>query len=47
MVSFMNVANNAILRSNLPSNTGLDKYGITTINQPLNLTKEQLSKAAV
>lgn len=44
MVSFMNVANNAILRANLPKRANLDEYGITAINHPLNLTKEQLSE---
>ncbi|KAM9713003.1 retinal-specific phospholipid-transporting ATPase ABCA4a isoform 3-T3 [Menidia menidia] len=47
MVSFMNVANNAILRANLPKGTNLDEYGITAINHPLNLTKEQLSEITV
>uniref|UniRef100_A0A673CI96 ATP-binding cassette, sub-family A (ABC1), member 4a n=1 Tax=Sphaeramia orbicularis TaxID=375764 RepID=A0A673CI96_9TELE len=47
MVSFMNVANNAILRANLPHGAKLDQYGITTINHPLNLTKEQLSEVTV
>ncbi|KAM4606531.1 retinal-specific phospholipid-transporting ATPase ABCA4-like [Polymixia lowei] len=47
MVSFMNVANNAILRANLPRWANLDEYGITAINHPLNLTKEQLSEITV
>ncbi|KAM6900621.1 retinal-specific phospholipid-transporting ATPase ABCA4a [Xenentodon cancila] len=47
MVSFMNVANNAILRANLPSGVNLAEYGITSINHPLNLTKEQLSEITV
>ncbi|XP_034068007.1 retinal-specific phospholipid-transporting ATPase ABCA4-like [Gymnodraco acuticeps] len=47
MVSFMNVANNAILRANLPKGANLDTYGITAINHPLNLTKEQLSEITV
>ncbi|KAF6716400.1 Retinal-specific ATP-binding cassette transporter [Oryzias melastigma] len=47
MVSFMNVANNAILRANLPDRANLDEYGITVINHPLNLTKEQLSEITV
>ncbi|XP_069554079.1 retinal-specific phospholipid-transporting ATPase ABCA4a isoform X2 [Brachyistius frenatus] len=47
MVSFMNVANNAILRANLPRSANLDEYGITAINHPLNLTKEQLSEITV
>lgn len=47
MVSFMNVANNAILRANLPKGANLAEYGITVINHPLNLTKEQLSEITV
>ncbi|KAJ8409561.1 hypothetical protein AAFF_G00229620 [Aldrovandia affinis] len=47
MVSFMNVANNAILRANLPAYADPSEYGITTINHPLNLTKEQLSEVTV
>ncbi|CAJ1081870.1 retinal-specific phospholipid-transporting ATPase ABCA4a [Xyrichtys novacula] len=47
MVSFMNVANNAILRANLPKDANLNEYGITAINHPLNLTKEQLSEITV
>uniref|UniRef100_A0A8C6P4U4 P-type phospholipid transporter n=1 Tax=Nothobranchius furzeri TaxID=105023 RepID=A0A8C6P4U4_NOTFU len=47
MVAFMNVANNAILRAHLPRGAHLDEYGITTINHPLNLTKEQLSEITV
>ncbi|XP_072306658.1 retinal-specific phospholipid-transporting ATPase ABCA4-like isoform X1 [Eucyclogobius newberryi] len=47
MVSFLNVANNAILRVNLPKNHVLAEYGITAINHPLNLTKEQLSEITV
>ncbi|KAM8731034.1 retinal-specific phospholipid-transporting ATPase ABCA4a isoform 1-T1 [Acanthopagrus schlegelii] len=47
MVSFMNVANNAILRANLPKGANLHEYGITAINHPLNLTKEQLSEITV
>lgn len=47
MVSFMNVANNGILRANLPKGANLDEYGITVINHPLNLTKEQLSEITV
>ncbi|XP_039982421.1 retinal-specific phospholipid-transporting ATPase ABCA4a [Xiphias gladius] len=47
MVSFMNVANNAILRAHLAKGANLDEYGITTINHPLNLTKEQLSEITV
>ena len=47
MVSFMNVANNAILRANLPKGANLAEYGITVINHPLNLTKEQLSEISV
>uniref|UniRef100_A0A8C9VTU3 ATP binding cassette subfamily A member 4 n=1 Tax=Scleropages formosus TaxID=113540 RepID=A0A8C9VTU3_SCLFO len=47
IVSFLNVANNAILRANLPASANPAEYGITTINHPLNLTKEQLSEVTV
>ncbi|XP_066547830.1 retinal-specific phospholipid-transporting ATPase ABCA4 isoform X2 [Amia ocellicauda] len=47
MVSFLNVANNAILRAYLPRDENPAEYGITTINHPLNLTKEQLSEVTV
>ncbi|XP_074859387.1 retinal-specific phospholipid-transporting ATPase ABCA4 [Carettochelys insculpta] len=47
MVSFLNVANNAILRANLPKGQAPEEYGITAINHPLNLTKEQLSEVTV
>ncbi|CAJ0965412.1 unnamed protein product [Ranitomeya imitator] len=45
--SFLNVMNNAILRSRLPEGKDPDKYGITAFNHPLNLTKEQLSEVAL
>nr|XP_034973105.1 phospholipid-transporting ATPase ABCA7 [Zootoca vivipara] len=47
MVSFVNVANNGLLRANLPAGADPSRYGITAINHPLNLTKEQLSEAAL
>ncbi|XP_072430717.1 retinal-specific phospholipid-transporting ATPase ABCA4 isoform X2 [Chiloscyllium punctatum] len=47
IVAFMNVANNAILRANLPELHYAEDYGITVINHPLNLTKEQLSEVTV
>uniref|UniRef100_A0A3Q1EF74 P-type phospholipid transporter n=1 Tax=Acanthochromis polyacanthus TaxID=80966 RepID=A0A3Q1EF74_9TELE len=47
MVAFMNVANNAILRAFLPSSAKPVEFGITAINHPLNLTKEQLSEVTV
>ncbi|CAL9697713.1 unnamed protein product [Knipowitschia caucasica] len=47
MVSFINVANNAILRVNLPKDSALAEYGITAVNHPLNLSKEQLSEITV
>ena len=47
MASFMNVANNAILRAFLPSSANPVEYGITAVNHPLNLTKEQLSEVTV
>lgn len=47
MVSYMNIANNAILRAYLPPHDNPSEYGITAINHPLNLTKEQLSEVTV
>ncbi|XP_043909754.1 phospholipid-transporting ATPase ABCA7 [Protopterus annectens] len=47
MVSFVNVLNNGLLRSNLPHGKDPDEYGITAFNHPLNLTKEQLSEVAL
>ncbi|KAL0187624.1 hypothetical protein M9458_014723, partial [Cirrhinus mrigala] len=47
LVSFLNVASNSILRGNLPAGRRAEEFGITTFNHPLNLTKEQLSFAAL
>ncbi|KAM9335582.1 phospholipid-transporting ATPase ABCA1 [Symphorus nematophorus] len=47
MVSFLSVANNAILRGNLPVGQDPRQYGISVSNHPLNLTKKQLSYAAM
>lgn len=47
MVAFMNVANNAILRAFLPPRAKAVQFGITAVNHPLNLTKEQLSEVTV
>ncbi|XP_049888886.1 retinal-specific phospholipid-transporting ATPase ABCA4 [Epinephelus moara] len=47
MVAFMNVANNAILRAFLPPSAKPVEFGMTAINHPLNLTKEQLSEVTV
>nr|XP_019951231.1 PREDICTED: ATP-binding cassette sub-family A member 1-like isoform X2 [Paralichthys olivaceus] len=47
MVSFLGVANNAILRGNLPAGEDPHQYGISVSNHPLNLTKEQLSFVAL
>ncbi|KAM6217102.1 retinal-specific phospholipid-transporting ATPase ABCA4 [Rhynchocyon petersi] len=47
VVSFLNVAHNAILRGSLHGIRNPEEYGITVINQPLNLTKEQLSEITV
>lgn len=47
MVAFMNVANNAILRAFLPPHAKPVQFGITVVNHPLNLTKEQLSEVTV
>lgn len=47
VVSFLSVANNAILRANLSTPEEARRYGISVSNHPLNLTKEQLSHAAM
>ncbi|NXK96435.1 ABCA1 protein, partial [Formicarius rufipectus] len=47
VVSFLNVASNGLLRAQLPPGTDPTCFGITTTNHPLNLTKEQLSEAAL
>uniref|UniRef100_A0A674F7I0 P-type phospholipid transporter n=1 Tax=Salmo trutta TaxID=8032 RepID=A0A674F7I0_SALTR len=41
IVSFLNVANNAILRGNLPTGRDPREYGISSSSHPLNLTKAQ------
>ncbi|XP_022381242.1 ATP-binding cassette sub-family A member 7 isoform X2 [Enhydra lutris kenyoni] len=47
MVAFVNRANNAVLRAQLPPGPARHAHSITTLNHPLNLTKEQLSEAAL
>ncbi|XP_062960402.1 retinal-specific phospholipid-transporting ATPase ABCA4 isoform X1 [Cynocephalus volans] len=47
LVSFLNVAHNAILRASLKEDKSAEEYGITLISHPLNLTKEQLSEITV
>ncbi|NWX42570.1 ABCA1 protein, partial [Steatornis caripensis] len=47
IASFLNVINNAILRSNLQQGKNPSAYGITAFNHPLNLTKQQLSEVAL
>ncbi|KAM3857848.1 phospholipid-transporting ATPase ABCA1 [Diretmus argenteus] len=47
VVSFLNVANNAILRGNLPAGGDPHQYGISVSSHPLNLTKQQLSYVAL
>uniref|UniRef100_A0A674F6M5 ATP-binding cassette sub-family A member 1-like n=1 Tax=Salmo trutta TaxID=8032 RepID=A0A674F6M5_SALTR len=47
IVSFLNVANNAILRGNLPTGRDPREYGISSSSHPLNLTKAQLSYQAL
>uniref|UniRef100_I3JKY4 P-type phospholipid transporter n=1 Tax=Oreochromis niloticus TaxID=8128 RepID=I3JKY4_ORENI len=41
VVSFFSVANNGILRGNLPAGQDPRQYGISVTNHPLNLSKEQ------
>ncbi|EPQ08064.1 ATP-binding cassette sub-family A member 7 [Myotis brandtii] len=45
MVAFVNRAHNALLHARLPPGPTRHAHSITTLNHPLNLTKEQLSKA--
>ncbi|XP_072373374.1 phospholipid-transporting ATPase ABCA1-like [Scyliorhinus torazame] len=45
--AFLNVMNNAILRTHLAKGEDPSTYGITAINHPLNLTKEQISEVAL
>ncbi|XP_029772205.1 phospholipid-transporting ATPase ABCA7 [Suricata suricatta] len=47
MVAFVNRANNALLRARLPPGPARRAHSISTLNHPLNLTKEQLSEAAL
>ncbi|XP_047388210.1 phospholipid-transporting ATPase ABCA7 [Sciurus carolinensis] len=47
MVAFVNRANNALLHAHLPQGPARHAHSITTLNHPLNLTKEQLSEAAL
>ncbi|XP_069561182.1 phospholipid-transporting ATPase ABCA1 [Brachyistius frenatus] len=47
VVSFLGVANNGILRGNLPAGRDPRQYGISVSNHPLNLTKAQLSYVAM
>ncbi|XP_047294004.1 phospholipid-transporting ATPase ABCA7 isoform X5 [Homo sapiens] len=47
MVAFVNRASNAILRAHLPPGPARHAHSITTLNHPLNLTKEQLSEGAL
>ncbi|XP_056156372.1 phospholipid-transporting ATPase ABCA1-like [Lampris incognitus] len=47
VLSFLSVANNAVLRGNLPAGQDPRQYGISVSSHPLNLTKEQLSYMAL
>ncbi|KAK2086827.1 Phospholipid-transporting ATPase abca7 [Saguinus oedipus] len=47
MVAFVNRANNALLHAHLPPGPARHAHSIITLNHPLNLTKEQLSEAAL
>lgn len=47
MVAFLNRANNALLQARLPPGPARRAHRITTLSHPLNLTKEQLSEAAL
>ncbi|XP_032411113.1 phospholipid-transporting ATPase ABCA1b isoform X1 [Xiphophorus hellerii] len=47
VTAFINVLSNGVLRANLPPGAEPGRYGITSFNHPLNLTKEQLSQVAL
>ncbi|XP_060151543.1 phospholipid-transporting ATPase ABCA7 [Globicephala melas] len=47
VVAFVNRANNALLLARLPLSPAHRAHSITTLNHPLNLTKEQLSEATL
>ncbi|KAJ1086296.1 hypothetical protein NDU88_006417 [Pleurodeles waltl] len=47
MVSFVNVLHNGLLRASLPRDADPTLYGISALNHPLNLTKDQLSEVAL
>ncbi|XP_012921244.1 ATP-binding cassette sub-family A member 7 [Heterocephalus glaber] len=47
MVAFVNRANNALLHAHLPAGPAQHAHSIITLNHPLNMTKEQLSEAAL
>ncbi|KFO28911.1 ATP-binding cassette sub-family A member 7 [Fukomys damarensis] len=47
MVAFVNRANNALLHAHLPMGPARHAHSIITLNHPLNLSKEQLSEAAL
>ncbi|XP_035141704.3 phospholipid-transporting ATPase ABCA7 isoform X2 [Callithrix jacchus] len=47
MVAFINRGNNALLHAHLPPGPARRAHSIVTLNHPLNLTKEQLSEAAL
>lgn len=47
VVAFVNGANNALLLARLPPSPAHHAHSITTLDHPLNLTKEQLSEATL
>lgn len=44
VVAYMSAMNNLILRSNLDPALDPTRYGITTVNHPMELTKNQLNE---
>ena len=44
MIAYMNVLNNAVLRTQLPSNLSANQHGITLITHPMNRTEAQLEE---
>ena len=47
MPIWMNVLNNARLRSRLPPSADPNQFGIVAINHPLNLTEQNIDLAAL
>ena len=46
-VSYINVMNNLILRSNLPAGKDPADYSIVAVNHPMKMTKQQINDEAL